>query len=162
MPSFDDLVAEHGVRDLLADFADCITRKATGEVRRLFTADGVLDIPGWGTFPGPDAIARFLGDLLARWGSIVHCVHTGRVAFGPGHTTATGRWIISEFGTKDGAEVKFAGVYSDRYVLDDGAWRFEHRRFDGMYSRIAGDVTVRPFPDDLPAEVGWPANAGER
>jgi hypothetical protein len=149
-----DLLAERAIRDLLADFADCITRKATGEVRRLFTADGTWDVTGWGTHTGHDAVFAFIDGILGQWESIVHCTHSGRIVLGPDRTTATGRWIISEFGTKDGAEVRFAGVYHDRYVLVDGAWRFALRRFDGMFSRIAGSVaTVQPFPAELDGDL---------
>jgi ketosteroid isomerase-like protein len=152
--TIDDLLAEHGLRDLQAAWADCITRKDMAELRHLFMDDAVLEIAGRGTFDGGDAVVGFLADVLGHWASIVHCVHTGRITLGSDRTTASGRWIISEFGTKDGNEVRFAGVYTDRYVVHDGVWRFAHRRFDGMFSRTAGDVTVRPFPGDLPAQIG--------
>jgi hypothetical protein len=149
-----DLLVEQAIRDLLADFADCITRKATGEVRRLFTPDGTWDVTGWGTHTGHDAVFGFIDGILGQWESIVHCIHSGRIVLGPDRTTATGRWIISEFGTKGGVEVKFAGVYHDRYVLVDGAWRFALRRFDGMFSRIgAGPATVQRFPAELDGDL---------
>ena len=59
--------------------------------------------------------------------------------------TATGHWYLQEF-TRDleGAAMQAVSRYSDRYSRIDGAWYFQRRQYDMIYSGSApmeGDYT---------------------
>jgi uncharacterized protein (TIGR02246 family) len=144
-PSLLDVADQLAIRDLLADFADAVNRMSPDDLRRLFTPDGEWIVTGWGEHRGHDDIVDFLAGLLERWEVIFHALHSGRVRLEG--SRATGRWYLTEFGKlKDGTEVRFAGVYHDEYVRVADGWRFARRRYDGMFSRIGGELNVTPFP----------------
>ncbi len=144
----DPGLIEARVRDLVAHYADAVTRQAADEVSLLFSPDGVWTVTGYGTHEGRDAVRGFLAGLLEHWDTIVHALLSGRVALDPEDPTrARGRWYISEFGVRtDGTEVFFAGVYHDEYVARDGTWYFARRRYDSMFRRIGTEVSTSPFP----------------
>lgn len=144
-PRLDD---EARIRDLVAHYADAVTRQEAGEVSLLFAPTGVWTVTGYGTHEGRAAVREFLAGLLVHWDTIVHALLSGRVALDPGDPDrARGRWYISEFGVRtDGTEVFFAGVYHDEYVQRDGTWYFDRRRYDSMFRRVGGEVSTSPFP----------------
>jgi hypothetical protein len=144
-PSLLDVADQLAVRDLIAAFADAVNRMAPDEVGDLFTADGEWVVSGWGAPQGRGDIVSFLAGLLERWEVFIHVVHTGRVWLDG--RKATGRWYITEFGRlTDGTEVKFAGVYHDDYVRTGDGWQFARRRYDSMFRRRGGELSVSPFP----------------
>lgn len=147
MPDLKRIEQEMEIRDLVARFADAVNRKATGEMAALFTADAVLEVPGYGSPTGPAAIVAFLEGLLVLWTGIVQAVHSGLVTVHDGpHPTAEGRWYLSEFGVREGIDTYVGGAYTDRYVQSGGKFRFARRRFDLLYLRSGSSVTGYPFP----------------
>lgn len=151
MPSSDELA----VHDLVHAFADVVTRKAVDEMRELFTPDGVWTVPGYGEPVGHDAIIAFLGGVLAHWEGIVHGLLSGRVRLDG--DTGTGRWYITEFGIRDGADFAIAGCYTDSYVRRDGRWWFASRRYDGLWRKDPTGSACTPFPAEpapLPGTIG--------
>jgi ketosteroid isomerase-like protein len=140
---------ELALRNLVARYADAVTRMEADALRELFTPDGHWIVTGHGEPRGHDEIVAFLEGLLANWNGIVHALLSGTVTL---DTTdpfrATGRWYISEFGQmKSGDEVFFAGVYHDEYQRDAGVWRFARRRYDSLFRRAGGSVATSPFPE---------------
>jgi hypothetical protein len=147
--SDDSRLADNlAIRDLLAEYADAVTRMSPEDLRGVFTDDAAWEVTGYGEHYGHDAIVAFLGGLLTHWQGIVHIVHHGRVHFDDADN-ATGCWIISEQGVLDGEGVRFTGVYHDRYTRAGGGWRFSHRRYDGLVTTRASGTTVRPWPADV-------------
>jgi hypothetical protein len=65
----------------------------------------------------------------------------------PNH--AKGRFYLSEFGVKEGADTYAGGVYSDEYVRTLHGFRFSRRRFDLLYLRVGTSAAAFPFPSDL-------------
>jgi len=149
----DPVVEELALRDLVARYADAVSRQDSATVAACFAADGVWSVGGYGEPAGHAEIAAFLDGLLDSWEVIVHALLSGRVHLDPtDHDRATGRWYISEFGRRsDATEVFFAGVYHDEYVREAGLWRFARRRYDSMFRRVGDDLTTSPFPPDAPA-----------
>jgi uncharacterized protein (TIGR02246 family) len=149
MSTLEELSDQLAIRDLLAGFAGAVNRMRPDELRVLFTDDGEWVVTGWGEPRGHDAIVAFLDGLLVKWAMIFHAVHSGHVVLEG--ERATGEWYITEFGQlNDGTEVRIAGVYHDDYARGaDGRWRFARRRYDGMFSRFAGELKVTPYPGDL-------------
>ena len=73
----------------------------------------------------------------------MHCAHTSRVWLdGDGDNR---RWHVTEFGLRDGGELRVEGVDRDEYVRLDG-WAFARRRFDILFRRIGGSAPVETFP----------------
>jgi ketosteroid isomerase-like protein len=145
----DPVAEEFALRDLVARYADAVTRQDTRAVAELFTADGEWIVTGHGEPRGHDEIAAFLDGLLGNWNGIVHALLSGRVHLDPADPDrATGRWYISEFGEVSGGdEVFFAGVYHDVYVRDEGLWRFARRQYNSLFRRTGADVATTPFPE---------------
>ena len=145
----DDRAADDSaLRDLLARYADAVTRQAPADVGALFAPDGVWTVTGYGEHHGPAAVEAFLDGLLANWLGIVHGLLSGTLEFDADEVDrASGRWYITEFGQRaDGVELFFAGVYHDTYVRTPAGWRFATRRYDSLFRRIGGEVATSPFP----------------
>ena len=151
--AYDPVVEELALRDLVARYADAVSRQDSAAVADTFAVDGVWSVGGYGEPRGHAEIAAFLDGLLDNWEVIVHALLSGRVHLDPtNHERATGRWYISEFGRRsDGTEVFFAGVYHDEYARVGGLWRFARRRYDSMFRRVGDTLTTSPFPEDAPA-----------
>lgn len=150
--AYDPVIEELALRDLVARYADAVSRQDSAAVAECFAPDGVWQVAGYGEPRGRDEIVAFLDGLLGSWDVIVHALLSGRVHLDPtDHHRAAGRWYISEFGRRtDGTEVFFAGVYHDEYVRDAGLWRFGRRRYDSMFRRVGDQLTTSPFPADAP------------
>src|SRR3954454_7165691 len=98
---------EMDVRDLIADFADGVIRLDVEAVAALFAPDGVWEVTGWGYHPGHAEIVSFLEELFSHWQGIFQAVHSGRVTIDG--DVGTGQWYITEFGQRDGEELRVGG-----------------------------------------------------
>jgi ketosteroid isomerase-like protein len=144
----DRVADELSLRNLVARYADAVTRQDASVLRDLFAPDGEWIVTGHGEPRGHDEIVAFLDGLLANWNGIVHALLSGTITFDAvDPLRATGRWYISEFGQlRNGDEVFFAGVYHDEYTRDTGAWRFARRRYHSLFRRTGDGVATSPFP----------------
>jgi hypothetical protein len=145
----DRVADELALRNLVARYADAVTRMDSGALRELFTPEAAWIVTGHGEPRGHDEIVAFLDGLLANWNGIVHALLSGTVTFDATDPfRATGRWYISEFGQMtSGDEVFFAGVYDDEYTRDAGVWRFARRCYHSLFRRTGAAVATSPFPD---------------
>ena len=134
---------ELAIRDLVARSADAVVRfdaKAWIEG----WAEDARWILGGSAAEGRDAI-------LSRWLMVMGTIDF--VAQLPEYGTldisgdrGTGRWYVTELlWFKGGNPARILGVYHDDYLRVDGAWRFEQRRFDVLYTG-APDLTGQTFP----------------
>jgi uncharacterized protein (TIGR02246 family) len=137
---------ELDVRDLIADFADGVTRLDVHAVASLFAPDGVWEVNGWGHHRGQAAVESFVEELFSHWQGLFQAVHSGRVTING--DAATGQWYITEFGQRDGEELRVGGMYRDEYTRIDGRWMFAKRHFDILFRRIGGcrEVETWPYP----------------
>lgn len=128
----DSIVAECGIRQLHARFADAVARKDADAFAACFAQDGEWKIAGMhlrGRREISEAIARLLGYCQR-----VHLiVGTPLLDFGDG--VATGRTAMTELAKRaDGSSAMTLGTYYDRYVDEDGAWRFMRRHWTMHYN----------------------------
>ncbi len=137
---------ELDVRDLIADFADGVTRLDVDAIVALFADDGVWEVTGWGNHRGHEAVRLFLGELFSHWEGVFQAAHSGRVWLDG--DSGRGQWYITEFGQRDGEELRVGGVYRDQYARINGRWVFTKRHFDVLFRRIGGcrRVETWPFP----------------
>ena len=89
----------------------------------------------------------FLEELFSHWEGLFQAAHSGRVWVDG--DSGTGQWYITEFGQRDGEELRVGGVYRDQYARIDGRWVFAKRHFDVLFRRIGGcrQVETWPFPE---------------
>ena len=120
---------------LQAAYGDAVTRRAWSEVRSLFEPDAVVEIdtrtrPPF-TLVGPDAIADFIETSLEGFAYFEFAV-LNAVAEVEGDA-GTGRVYICELRyDTSGTWTQAFGLYQDRYVRRDGAWRIAGRRYHSL------------------------------
>ncbi len=135
---------ELAVRALVESFSDAVTRRRPDELRQLFAADGVWEVPGVGPTAGADAIVATLERLLEGFPFLVQLAH-GTVVTLEG-AAATARSTISEWARDAaGQGSHFIGVYDDRLTRSAEGWRFQSRRFRFLY-RGRTDLPGRAYP----------------
>ena len=149
----DQLGVDHGevdraVRDLTARYCDAVARNDGGLFSSLWTADADWVAAGH-TTSGRERIARVFAKLR---GGYVLCTQELMSGYVEPIDSATGRsvaadarWQIRELQWRADAPVSCVlGIYSDRVVREDGAWRFARRQFDILYRGpvdLTGTVT---------------------
>ena len=140
---FRRVADELAIRDLVARSADAVVRfdeKAWIDC----WAESSRWILGGSAADGRDAI-------LSRWLMVMGTIDF--VAQLPEYgmldvsgDRATGRWYVTELlWFKGGDPARILGVYHDAYLRVDGAWKFEQRRFDVLYTG-APDLSGQTFP----------------
>ncbi len=133
-------VADSGIRQLHARFTDAVWRKDAVAFANCFAEQGEWKIAGI-HLRGRSAIAGTIDKLLAA---------CARVQIIPGMPileleqdgTATGRISITELAKMvDGSSAMTLGIYYDRYLVEDGLWRFQWRHF-GLHYRGPVDLSA--------------------
>lgn len=164
---YDFLLADCGIRQLHARFADAVWRQDSDSFAACFAIDGVWKIAGQ-HWLGRDSIGEACRVLLGRCERIqlllgqpilevapILEVTPGLEAL-PG--TATGRLQVTEFAKKrDGTSAITFGVYYDRYVEQEGAWRFQWRHWSMAYHGpvdLSGAFITPPDYGPFPAAPG--------
>lgn len=139
----DFLLADSGVRQLHARFIDAVWRQDAEEFSACFAREGEWKIAGF-VFRGRAEIAEACVKLLGRCRRI-HLI-VGHPILEVTGKRAQGRVNLTEFALmNDGSTAMTIGWYHDRYVEEEGRWRFEKRHWSFKY-RGAPDLTG-PFVD---------------
>jgi hypothetical protein len=133
------------IRELVARYVEAVALFDVELYRSVWARDSTWVVDGRGSFHGPDAITELFVRLRAPQELAVQRVVSGRA------TTAgdvgRGRWIIHSLTRTDGAGSELVGCYDDRYVCEDGTWRFTERAFHPLYrgaTELAGRVWAPP------------------
>ena len=151
-----DELADAGTRAVVAlhrlqaAYGDAVTRRSWDEVRSLFEPDATVDIDTRTREPfrleGPDAVVAFIERALEPFRFFELAILNATVDLAG--DTATGRVYIHELRhDRAGAWTEAYGLYQDRYVRRDGAWRIQGRRYCSLARRGPGSA-VESF--DLP------------
>jgi len=92
----------------------------------LFTKDAVWDGGPMGRYVGRETIAAFFGAASSAMIFGVH--HMMNAVIDVDGDTATGQWHLWQPCTHAAGPIALwvAGRYDDRYVREDGVWRFSH------------------------------------
>ena len=152
----DFVVAESGIRQLHARFADAVWRKDADAFADCFTRDAEWKIAGL-HIHGREEIGGLIGNLLYTYERVLLILGTPILEVGDG--AASGRIQITEFAKMgDGSSAMTLGVYYDRYVQDSDRWRFQWRHY-GLHYRGPADLSEAFVecpdygpPPGLPAE----------
>ena len=133
------VIAEYGIRQLHARFADAVWRKDAGAYADCFAEDAEWKIATM-HIRGRADIGGTFAKLLAACARVQIIAGTPLLEVGQG--TATGRIQITELAKMaDGSSAMTLGVYYDRYVEEAGRWRFQWRHF-GLHYRGPTDLSA--------------------
>ena len=145
------LEIDRAVRNVTARYCDAVARNDGPLFASLWSADAEWVAAGR-TTTGRDRIARVFGKLRDQYVLCTQELMSGHVepcdADAGASPTAQAHWQIREFQWKADVPVSCVlGIYTDRLVVEDGAWRFARRTFDILYRGpvdLSGSVTPLP------------------
>jgi len=127
----EPMLAESGIRQLHARYIDAVWRKDFDAFVACFAEQGEWKIAGMhlrGRAEVRDAIARLLGACER----VLMTVGPPILEIGQG--SAIGRIYCLEYAKLlGGTSVMNIGIYYDRYVEEEGRWRFEWRHWALQY-----------------------------
>lgn len=146
------LLDELAITRLLAAYADVVNRRAWPELGELFEPDAAVVVDRVTADPielrGPEALGRFIGEAIERFGFFEFVVLNARVNVGAGGDPdrARARVFITEIrqDRDDAGWSHTYGVYHDTYRRIDGRWRFADRSYRSL-ARTGADHAF-PFP----------------
>ena len=147
------------ITQLQSAYADTVTRRAWGELDRLFRPDATLLVSDGRearTIEGPTAIGQLIDQAVASLDVIFFVNLNTRIElYADGDDTARARTYIRElhFAQRQLVAREIYGVYLDRYVQTDGRWWFATREWHAL-ARTAPDLAVHAAPDGLDDWLG--------
>lgn len=125
------MVEELEIRDLVARYADAVTRCDLAAWSATWAEDGEWKLLG-ATHRGRQAVLGRLEELLAGLDFVAQICSGGLIEIDG--EVARGRWTVTEHGRfKSGDPVFTLGLYKDDYVKEAGGWCFFRRTFHALY-----------------------------
>lgn len=143
------------IRRLQDTYADIVNRRAWQEFHDIFAPGAMVVVDKRDGAPlelaGPDAVGAFIGTAIEQYEFFEFVVLNARVFLrdqGDEHR-ATARVYINELrhGRETGTWSTAYGLYQDRYVRIDDAWRFARRRYHSL-ARTSRAFDVFEHPAD--------------
>lgn len=144
------VTARFALRELVDAYALAVDRGAPREVASLFAKDGRLVTllrSGGADSPivcqGRDAIASALSAGLTRYLSTMHIVGSHHASVDGSQAVGEASCLAHHLYELEGERrlLVMAVHYEDRYVIEDGRWRFEERRLSSRWRR---DTVLEP------------------
>lgn len=136
------------IRSLIARYSDAVARRDEKSWAATWAGDCEWHILGR-PVEGRDAIVSLWSQMMGGFPFVLQLPTFGVVDFPDGGAgagpDATGRWYVTEYGQGAGGSLLTLGVYHDRYLREDDAWRFARRRFDVLYMGPP-DLSAAPLP----------------
>jgi hypothetical protein len=133
----DDEIDGGPIRELVARYVEAVALFDVDLYRSVWAQDSTWVVDGRGSFHGPDAITELFVRLRSPQELAVQRVVSGRAT--TSGRAGRGRWIIHSLTRTAGEGSELIGCYDDRYVHEDGAWRFVERAFHPLYR---GEATL--------------------
>lgn len=134
----DILLADYGIRQLHSRYVDAVWRQDSAAFADCFSKNGEWKIATL-HMRGREEIGGTFGKLLGVCERVQLILGIPLLDIGEG--TATGRIHVTELAKmKDGTSAITIGIYYDRYVEEDGAWRFSWRHW-GLHYRGPFDLS---------------------
>jgi len=124
------LLDERSISRLAADYAQAVDRLDEPMLRRVFTADAVLEGPGW-RFEGIEQICGIIPMMQDMFVSSWHATHQQTIDMAgdeaTGEVYCAGRHL-QKGGYAENQVVTMIIRYQDRYVRDPDGWRIALRK----------------------------------
>lgn len=142
----DLIAADFGIRQCHAKFADSVWRQDAATFASCFAEQGAWKIAGF-VFSGRGEVEKAFGQLVGRC-TRVHLV-TGQPMLTAQDAEVLGRMAMTEFAwMPDGTQFMTVGMYHDRYVEEQGEWRYRERFWSFKYrGPIDLSAELAPTPD---------------
>ncbi|HEY8386341.1 MAG TPA: SgcJ/EcaC family oxidoreductase [Porticoccaceae bacterium] len=135
----DFLQVESGIRQLHARFIDAVWRKDADAFASCFAADGEWKIAGM-HMRSREEIGNTFAMLLGVCARVV--ILPGIPLLNVTEDEVSARVTVTELAKMvDGTSAMTVGVYYDRYVQEQGEWRFQWRHF-GLHYRGPIDMSA--------------------
>jgi hypothetical protein len=115
-----------GVRGALAAHAQAQDDGRTEDIIALYAPDGVLEVPGIGTFEGTDAIRKAWDEWKPRRPQRHMVTNTVITDWNNEEAGATSDVVFFQLG-ESGWSIQIVARYSDRFRCTDGKWLFSRR-----------------------------------
>ncbi len=155
-----EAVHDTGIRRLQHAYADVVNRRAWSELEDLFRPDAEVVIDRRAGDPlrlvGGADVGAFIGSAVERFSFFEFVVLNAHIVFpeGAGSGRAVCRLFMCELrqDSSTGAFTTAYGLYHDRYVLDDGRWRFAQRRYHSL-ARHGAVLDVFGLPEEPGIDV---------
>ena len=145
-------VAECGVRQLQARYADAVWRRDREAFLDCFAEDGEWKIAGL-HMRGRAEIAAGYDKLMAASERVLMML--GAPVLDVSAAGVTGRTLVTErIRLRDGDGVRTIGVYYERFVEEGGRWRYAWRHWDLFYygpPELSGAIYASPDRGPPPA-----------
>ena len=144
----DKAADELAIRNLVARYSDAVNRRDAGAWGATWADNGEWLLMGQST-RGRDNIVAFWEKLMQGFPFVMQLVHSGTVEVDGDR--GLGRLYLTEISkSPDGTAGSSVGVYHDRFVREQGEWRFAQRQFNLLYMGppdLSGQLI--PFPSDV-------------
>lgn len=149
------------LQDLVAHYALAVDDRDWDAIAGMYAADSVFDSV-MGRIEGRDAVVTYYRHRTEQFGATYHYPHTQTLDFtGPDEAEGV---VAAHAELAIGAEtVVIALRYTDRYVREDGVWRFRERVVGQLYAMPLLDLAAGglaqtdrkrwPGTDPAPAEL---------
>lgn len=125
MTTFADV--SEGVRAALAAYAQALDDGRTDDVVATFCADGSVDLPGFGSHAGHEALRAAYAKWVPRRPQRHLVVNTHITQLDDDEASAISDVAFLLHG-EGGWAVQLVGRYHDQLRLEKDVWRFSHRR----------------------------------
>lgn len=127
----DRIADELEIRNLVARYADAVSRRDTDLWAATWADGGAWNVMGMSA-EGREDVAALFSKLVGGFAFVVQHAASGYVEFQD--EGASGKWQITEYGQLGGTPLLTVGLYDDTYVREGGAWLFAERSFQPIYS----------------------------
>jgi hypothetical protein len=122
---FEDL---EEIRTVLLDYGRFLDARNFATYSRLFAKDGEW-VGGFGSVKGPSAIQAFMEKNIpgANRGNTYHILSNFKIEVHGDTATAWSRWAFVTPGPDGKPVIAQGGHYDDRFVRENGRWKFKRR-----------------------------------
>ena len=126
----DDIAA---IQHLAQVYADGVMQRDADIWGNTFTANGTWVLSAdMDPVTGRENLKTFWTSVMAGYPNVLHWVQPGLIEVDGDRATA--RFYVQEnIKDADGNAFRVAGVYNDELIRENGAWKFNVRRFNAMY-----------------------------
>lgn len=122
MPLSDD---DFAIRDLAARYIDAVNRDDTPAWAATWAEQACWEVLG-NRAEGREQVLAMYAGARGMFSFVFMMLGSGTLEIDAPH--ASGRWYLTETLVRtDGTPVSVCGCYEDRYIREDGEWRFAER-----------------------------------
>ncbi|MBW2233660.1 MAG: nuclear transport factor 2 family protein [Deltaproteobacteria bacterium] len=137
--------AEASIRSLVSRYAQAVVQRDAAAWGSTWATGGIWELLGQAP-TGRKAVLEHWNRLMSGIVFVYQLAGEGSVHVDQSGARGTGRFPTVEF-TKlgDGPGTLLLGTYHDEYIVEEGEWRFAHRRMEIHYMGPS-DMSGSPMP----------------